>query len=313
MAMAGTDTKNLTGVALIGFGEAARTFVDGWRAAGLDVAPVRAFDVKTGAADSAVAEAKRAEYAAAGVDGRDALGDALDGARLVLSLVTADQARIAAEAAAPHLCGTLYLDGNSCAPGTKQAAAKAVEAAGGRYVDMAIMAPVAPKRHLTPLLVSGPHAEAAMSALAGLNMAPAPAPGDAAGRVGGASAIKMVRSVMMKGLEALFAECVLAGRVAGVDDVVMESLDRTYPGFDFKAKAAYMLERTTTHGIRRAAEMTEVAATVRELGLPSRMAEATVDWELELGSLGVRAGEGEDYGALADAVLAARKSREGGR
>ncbi|MGC2857448.1 protocatechuate 4,5-dioxygenase subunit alpha [Novispirillum sp. DQ9] len=285
-------------LACIGFGEAAQAFVAGWgpERAGA----VRAFDIKTDAPDAAVAQAKRADYQRAGVDGRATLAEALAGAAVVFSLVTADQAARAAGAAAPHLApGALFLDCNSCAPGTKAANAAVIEAAGGRYVDVAVMAPVHPKLHKTPLLLSSPHAEAALAAVSALDMAAK----IAEGAVGRASSIKMIRSIMMKGMEALFAECVLAGRRAGVDDVVLESLDVTYPGFDFKAKAAYMLERSMTHGIRRAAEMREVAKTVADLGIPNGMAAATVDWQQRLGDLHLDATQAGDYAGRADMVL----------
>lgn len=289
-------------VAFIGFGEAATAFRTGWRDAGV-TAPVAAFDIKTASPDPAVSNLKWSNYAAADVMGCQSLADALDGAEIVISLVTADQALDAARAAAACIQdGALYCDGNSCAPGTKGEAARLIEAAGGRYVDTAVMAPVYPKRHHTPLLLAGPHAEAALAALSALDMK-----AKVAGPVvGAASSIKMIRSIMMKGMEALFLECVLAGRKAGVDDVVLSSLDVTYPGFDFKAKAAYMQERVMTHGIRRAAEMREVARTVDDLGLGGTMARAAVEWQQRVGDLKLNAAAigPDNYGALADAILA---------
>ncbi len=285
-------------IAFIGFGEAADAFLKGWRSGRLPVLGATAFDIKT---DSpALAAAKWAEYERAGVSGRACVADALGGADVVFSLVTADQALAAAEAAAPHLKPeALYFDGNSCAPGTKRRAAESVHKAGGCYVDMAIMAPVYPGMHRTPVLLSGPHVEAALAAANALDMAATAVPGD----VGAASANKMVRSIMMKGLEALVLECVLAGRRAGVDEAVLGSLEATYPGFGWKKRAAYMMERVMMHGPRRAAEMREVAVTVDELGLDGAMARATVEWQERVGALGLRAGENEDYGTLADMIL----------
>jgi hypothetical protein len=126
------------------------------------------------------------------------------------------------------------------------------------------------------------------------------------GPVGAASAVKMIRSVMMKGLEALVCECVLAGRKAGVIETVLDSLDDTYPGFDWKKRSAYMLERVMTHGVRRAAEMREVALTVDLLGLKGEMSRASVIWEQAIGELGLRANVAEavDYRVLADQILA---------
>jgi 3-hydroxyisobutyrate dehydrogenase-like beta-hydroxyacid dehydrogenase len=293
-----TDPSAST-IAFIGFGEAAQAFVAGW--ARHDGTALKVYDIKTEATEQAVRDGKLADYARFGVRGRDSSAEALGGADVVFSLVTADQAFVAAVDAARHLGpGALFLDGNSCAPETKKNAARVIETAGGRYVDVAIMAPVHPALHKVPLLLSGPHAEAATDALRALDMEPQIADGS----VGTASSIKMVRSVMMKGLEALVLECVLAGQKAGVADVVLDSLDKTYPGFDWKKRSAYMLERVMTHGVRRAAEMREVARTVEDLGLSGAMAQATVEWQQRVGELGLDAGEGA-YAERAEAILKA--------
>lgn len=285
-------------IALIGFGEAAQAFVTGW---GADVAArCRAFDIKTDHADAAVRDAKQADYQRLGVTACATAADALAGADLVFCLVTADQAAAAAQSAAGFIAnGALYFDCNSCSPGAKRANAGIIDAAGGRYVDAAVMAPVYPKMHKTPLALSGPYSEAGKTAADGLGMVATVTPGP----VGASSTIKMVRSIMMKGMEALFLECVLAGRRAGVDDIVLTSLDATYPGFDFKAKAGYMMERVMTHGVRRAAELQEAARTVDELGLTGRMSRATADWEQQIGALKEKAAS-EDYRILADQLLA---------
>jgi 3-hydroxyisobutyrate dehydrogenase-like beta-hydroxyacid dehydrogenase len=265
--MAGLDH-----LALIGFGEAGMAFASAWDA------PVRAFDIKTGY--PATADAKRADYARCGARGTATLAEALTGAELVVSIVTADQALTAAlEAAAILAPGTLYCDFNSVAPATKQAAAQAIEAAGGRYADVAVMAPVHPARLAVPLLVSGPHADAAVAALTAIGFAPA----KVAGPVGSASTIKMLRSVMVKGIEALTAECFLAARKAGVADEVAASLDASWPGADWAARADYNLTRMQEHGVRRAAEMGEVAKTLDALGMGSEMVRATAAVQRRLG------------------------------
>ena len=190
--------------------------------------------------------------------------------------MTADQACAAAEAAAPGLRkGTFWLDCNSCAPLTKAAAAAVIEGAGGRYVDVAVMAPVHPNRHKVPLLVSGPHARKAETLLMSLGMRP-----DVVGdEIGQASSIKMLRSVMIKGLEALFAECLLAARISGVDGQVLASLEASDPDILWRERATYTLERMMVHGERRSAEMREVAKTVATLGLPPHLSGAIADWQ----------------------------------
>lgn len=282
-------------IALIGFGEAAEAFFEGWGLSGSG--RVRAFDIKS--LDPREAESMAARCRAAGVRGESDLAAVLSDADFAICLVTADQALGAAAGAAPHLRpNTLWIDGNSCSPETKRAAAGVVSAAGGRYVDMAIMAPVRPKRHLAPVLLSGPAAEDAAARLAALGMAPRIA-GDG---VGAASTIKMLRSVMVKGLEALTAECLLAARKAGVERAILNSLQTSDLGLDWEARAAYNLERMSVHGLRRAAEMREVAATLRDLGLPDWLASATATWQEQIGGLGL-GGSDEGFAGRADRIL----------
>jgi 3-hydroxyisobutyrate dehydrogenase-like beta-hydroxyacid dehydrogenase len=290
-------------IAFIGFGEAARAFLDGWRTQPGFSAGVAAYDIKTDSPDPEVRAAKRADYAAATVLGASSAPEAVAGAQAIFSVVTADQAHQAAIAALPGLArGAFFFDCDSCAPQTKKRTAEQVEAAGARYVDVAVMQPVHPRLHRTPLLISGPHARDAAPLLAALDMSVTIHDGP----VGSSSAIKMIRSIMMKGLEALVCECVLAGRKAGVIETVLDSLDDTYPGFDWRKRSAYMLERVITHGVRRAAEMREVALTVDLLGLDGAMSRASVGWHETIGELGLRtaAAEAEDFRALADRILA---------
>lgn len=239
-----------------------------------------AFDRKTD--DPAAWAAKRCDYDRLGIAGADTLAQALAGGSLILCLVTAGQALAAARAAAAQIApGALYLDGNSVAPDTKRAAAALIDAAGGRYVDLAIMAPVLPARRSVPLLLSGAGAAAAAAALAGLGFANLRV---LAGPVGMASSVKMIRSVMIKGLEALTAECAIAATRAGVLDDVLATL-----GPASAAEFAYRLERMTTHGQRRAEEMAEVAATLSALGVPPAMASGAQGWQSRLGGLGLAA------------------------
>jgi 3-hydroxyisobutyrate dehydrogenase-like beta-hydroxyacid dehydrogenase len=246
---------------LIGFGEAGSTFA---RAAGWEAA-ARAWDILP---------SRRAAMSEAGVIAASTAAEALAGAPLVLSLVTADQALHAAEAYAPHLMpGALWCDMNSVAPETKRAAAMAVGAAGGRYVDVAVLAPVDPARLNVPLLVAGAAADDAVEALGAAGFANVRSVG---GEIGRASAIKMIRSVMVKGIEALTAEMMLAAEAAGVADEVLASLDASERTQGWAERAAYNLERMATHGLRRAAEMEESAKTLEALGVEPVMTKGTV-------------------------------------
>ncbi|MEK9723259.1 MAG: DUF1932 domain-containing protein [Rhodospirillaceae bacterium] len=291
---------NQAAIAFVGFGEAASAFVRGWTEAGIMPTPVAAFDIKTDDASADVAQAKRDASAVAGVAGATRLADALAGAPIVFSLVTADRSLEAAESAAAAIePDAFFLDCNSVAPANKRAAAALIGAAGGRYVDVAVMAPVHPALHKTPLLLGGPHAPAVRPALDALDMKTEVIEAD----VGTASAVKMIRSVMIKGLEALTLECLLAARLAGVEDRVLDSLDKTDPGIDWRKRAAYNIERVTTHGVRRAAEMRESAKTVRDLGLSGAMTDGTVAWQQLIGDLNLPPGP-DDFAARADAIMA---------
>lgn len=276
---------------LLGFGEAGQAFAQ---------PGVAAFDIAT--ENGETRPAKIAEYERADIRWSATPAGALAHAELVLSLVTADQALVAAQRCAPLLkAGALWLDMNSVAPGTKRDAAAAIEAAGGRYVDVAVMAPVLPARLAVPLLVAGPHADAAAEALRAYGFAKVSVAGPV---VGDASAIKMIRSVMVKGLEALTAECVLAAERAGVREAVLASLDASWKEQGWAERADYNLDRMLAHGTRRAAEMEEVAKTLSDLGVDPAMTRGTIQRQRDMGALGMTPPDG------LTAKLAAIETRE---
>lgn len=270
-------------IALVGFGEAGQAFArgwpDNWRSKAIT------YDIKL--RDAVLRDVITGACARIGIDVAESLPAALDTAGHVFSVVTADRAQEAASQAAEAIRpATYFFDCNSCSPATKKTSQAAIEGAGGRYVDVAIMAPVASALHRTALLVSGPHAEDACAWLEALDMRPSLVGAE----VGQASAIKMLRSVMIKGMEALTAECMLAARRASVEEAVLASLQASDPGWDWLGRSAYNLERMIVHGERRAAEMEEVANTIAELGLPNRMASATAAWQRELATLRLEGG-----------------------
>ena len=262
------------GIAFIGFGEAGQAFADGLGR------PACAYDRKTYVGPTR--RAKLDDYARLGVQGALTNQAAVEGAGLILSLVTADKALAAARETARGIeRGAVYCDMNSVAPQTKCEAAGAIEQAGAHYVDVAVMAPVHPAGRAVPLLVSGPQAERAAKALGATGFGNVRV---IAGGVGTASAIKMIRSVMVKGIEALTAECVLAAEAAGVRDEVIASLDASWPGADWSRRADYNLDRMMVHGLRRAAEMEEVVRTLDALGTGSAMSRGTVERQRAIGS-----------------------------
>lgn len=266
-------------IGFVGMGEAGGAIVSGW---GAGQPGICAYDIKSD--DPATAAEMALRYAKLGITGCNSTAELLAKADLVFCTVTADRAIEAATAAAPHIAqGAYWCDLNSCAPSSKRKSAALIEAAGGRYVDVAVILPVYPKQNLVPLLISGPHAEEIAPILAALPMSLTLVPGD----VGAASTIKMIRSVMVKGLEALTAECTMAAVAEGIDEEIFNLLAASHTINDWAARSAYNFERMIVHGERRAAEMEEVAKTLTDLGLPNEMTTASVSWQRRIADAGV--------------------------
>jgi 3-hydroxyisobutyrate dehydrogenase-like beta-hydroxyacid dehydrogenase len=158
------------------------------------------------------------------------------------------------------------------APETKRSAARIVERAGGHYVDIAIMAPVAPASSSVPLLLAGPEAERANAALTRLGFSNLRTAGLT---VGAASGIKMCRSIMVKGIEALTAEMMAAANLEGVSELVLASLEASERQLDWTHRASYNLHRIAEHGQRRAAEMDQVVEYLTAIGVDPVMSRAT--------------------------------------
>jgi 3-hydroxyisobutyrate dehydrogenase-like beta-hydroxyacid dehydrogenase len=296
--------RNTPRVSFIGFGEAGQAIASGLLDTGIE--RIAAWDILfpeiAGLSLKAAAEAM-------GVRMASSAADAVRETDMIISAVTAASSVDAARSAAPHLNGTPYfLDINSVSPGRKQETAKLLGEA-ARYVDVAVIAPIHPARHRTPLLISGPHADRISPMLRELEMQFTVVSPE----TGSAAAIKMIRSVMIKGIEALTAECFLAADRAGVLEEVTASLKNNYPTLDWTKIADYNLERMASHGERRAAEMEESAATLRELGLDPLMVDSTVKRQREMGIVGkqekVRETLKSGRAAILDAVNAVTKGR----
>lgn len=242
-------------IALIGYGEVGRILAEDLRARGN---PVAAFDLKHDEPDLQL----HATAHAVALVGQAA--DAVGEADLVISAVTASQTVAVTEACAPALRqGAWFLDFNSASPGAKQRAAVIVDRVGARYVEGAVMTSIAPYRVRVPLLLGGPHATALLPLLTEWGFSATVA----SDTLGVASATKMCRSVMVKGLEAMVIESFTTARHYGVEDAVIASLQETFPGIDWNQQAAYFFQRVIEHGRRRSEEVLEVAQTVREAGL----------------------------------------------
>jgi 3-hydroxyisobutyrate dehydrogenase-like beta-hydroxyacid dehydrogenase len=293
---------NLRQIGLVGYGE-----VGGIFGAGLKGQPgvtgVSAWDLKFSDA------AARARAVEGGIAAKASMAQLCADADLVISAVTASNTLAVAEQAAAHLRpGCFFLDLNSASPGTKQKAAALIDKAGAHYVEAGVMTSVPPYGIKVPMLLGGAKAQALAAALNAWGM-------DAkvvSDRLGVASAIKMSRSVMIKGLEALVIESYATARAYGVEAHVLPTLVETFPSIDWEQQGAYFFSRVVQHGKRRAEEMREAANTVREAGFEPWMSTAAADkqqWVAEQAAAGLFRdlppdASWQDY---ADRLLAARK------
>lgn len=262
---------------IIGFGEAGRVFGRALSDAGCNVS---AFDIQQNEV------AKHTEFTAAaknaGVSLVDAAREAALNKSLVLSTVTADQTINAARSVANAIPeSSIYLDLNSTSSDIKISAAKLIEGADAHYVDGVAMDTVANFGAKVPMLASGVAANEVSEKLnaLGFNMRPV------SDELGQASTIKMLRSVVVKGLEALLAEATLGAERAGVTSELFSSLAHTYPGIDWPKETSYHLCRMALHGKRRAAELRASARTLMALGVDPFIANAIVQrqqWSADL-------------------------------
>jgi 3-hydroxyisobutyrate dehydrogenase-like beta-hydroxyacid dehydrogenase len=286
-------------IGFVGLGEAGFHIARGLRGAGL----VRIFAYDINAQTPRLGEKiqKRAEDSGTGLlDSSASLARECD---IILSTVTANAAAEAAGQTAPYLeARHLYADLNSVSPALKQSIERIVTTSGARFVEGAIMLAVPPHGHRVPISLGGVHAQALVDLLAPCGMRLEVV----SDQVGAASAIKMCRSIVVKGMEALLFECVLSATMYGADERVLASLGETFPGIDWSKLAGYMVGRVLEHGERRAREMEEVAETLRAIGVEPVMAEATArrqEWGAGLNLLDQFGGRApEDYREVVRAI-----------
>ena len=298
-------------IGLVGYGEVGRILAEDLHELG--VPKLVAYDVKLAGPQQGELRAHAGKHGVKMAASHGSLADECD---LIISAVTASQAAAVAQACAPSVkFGAWFLDLNSASPGAKQRGAKVIDDAGGVFVEGAVMTSVPPYRIGVPVLLGGARAKELRPKLTMLGF-------DAkvvSRKLGVASATKMCRSVMIKGLEACAIESFTAARAYGVEDQVLESLKETFPGIDWEKQGAYFFQRAIQHGRRRAEEMREVAATVREIGLEPWSSDGTAlrhAWVADQADAGlfgpktVRSfGKSENWRAEADRILNKFKPR----
>jgi 3-hydroxyisobutyrate dehydrogenase-like beta-hydroxyacid dehydrogenase len=305
-----TNPKQWT-LGLVGYGEVGRILAEDLRKQDLNIL---AYDIKLGGNKAGPLREHAREHGVALTASHAELAAQAD---FIVSAVTASQAVPVAQACAPAVKkNAFFLDFNSASPGAKQRAAKLIDAAGGRYVEGAVMTSIPPYRIKVPLLLGGATAGELAPLLVELGFDAKVA----SEKLGVASAVKMCRSVMIKGLEAMTIECFTTARAYGVEDAVLASFKETFPGIDWEKQGAYFFQRVIEHGRRRAEEVREVAETVRDIGLTPWSAEGTAErqaWVADLADEGLFGTKGSktfarspDWRTEADRILAAVKAKK---
>jgi 3-hydroxyisobutyrate dehydrogenase-like beta-hydroxyacid dehydrogenase len=283
-------TLQFKSIGLVGYGEVGKVFSAGLKAPS-GVHRMSAWDLKF--VNPVVQAAELAHAANAGVEACASMQALCEASDLVISAVTASNTLAVAQEAAQHMrAGSVFLDFNSASPGTKQQCAAFIEASGAHYVEAGVMTSVPPYGIKTPMLLGGPLATQLAPLLVSWGM-DAKAISD---KLGVASAIKMCRSVMIKGLEALVIESYTTARAYGVEDHVLPTLAETFPSIDWQQTGAYFFSRVVQHGQRRAEEMREAANTVKEAGFEPLMTAAIADkqqWVAAQAKAGVFEGIGK--------------------
>ena len=284
-------------IGFIGFGEAARAFADTLSEKGVEHFATYDILFETEGMDGPTANVARQRTVHPLAHPSDVAAES----DWIISAVTAASSLEAAQEIADHLdAHHVFVDINSVSPGRKRASTEVVAKNGASYVDMAVMAPVHPRGHRTPVLLAGWAAKAIEPKLVDLGFS-FEIVGDV---IGEATAIKMVRSLFVKGLEAITVEMLLAASASGCFDRVVPSLAASYPGLEWERFADYEIERVSRHGVRRGAEVEEVAVTLRELGLNGDIAAAVAATQTRIGLLGFQP-KGEDTQVDTDALLKA--------
>jgi 3-hydroxyisobutyrate dehydrogenase-like beta-hydroxyacid dehydrogenase len=272
----------LTHLGMVGYGEVGKIITAGLKS---HMSTVQAWDLKF--ADAVTASTELSHTKNAGIEAVDSMQALCKASNLIISAVTASQTLAVAQEAAQHIqAGSVFLDLNSASPGTKQQAAKLIEVAGAYYVEAGVMTSIPPYGIRVPMLLGGPLAAEIAPRLIAFGMDAKAVSAD----IGIASAIKMCRSVMIKGLEALVIESYATARKYGVEDHVIPTLAETFPSIDWQQTGAYFFSRVVQHGKRRAEEMREAANTVNEAGFEPFMAAAIAqkhDWVAGLARDGV--------------------------
>lgn len=202
--------------------------------------------------------------------------------KIIFSSVIAKVAIDVAKSISPYLTKDhIYIDSNAASPVVKKEIARIIEEKGSKFVDAALMGPIPTFLHRVPILASGSGAADLKKLMSPYGMKIT----YLGNEPGQASAIKMFRSIFMKGFVTLLLETLVAADKYNADDIVLDSIAETMDKNEFKETARLLVTRGVIHAERRAFEMNEVIRTLEDIGVSSIMSDATqkkLQWCSEL-------------------------------
>jgi 3-hydroxyisobutyrate dehydrogenase-like beta-hydroxyacid dehydrogenase len=254
----------------IGFGEGAYNIAKGLRQAGIN--GMAAYDIQWDTPEFGEKIKSRAEEA--GVELCSSLEQAVRCSTFILSATSASAAVSVARKALPYMSTEqVYVDINAASPMDMEEIGKLCNEPGIKFCDAAVMGIIPQHGHKVPLILSGNGADEFAAAFRdfGMNIRVL------GGNPGGSSAIKMFRSIFMKGLTELLIESFCAADRFGVLPTIVESLNETVCGKSVEDLANSLIPRTLIHAKRRIAEMEDVQKTLHAMGQAYQMSEATAE------------------------------------
>lgn len=164
--------------------------------------------------------------------------------------------------------GQLYVDVSASTPATKEAIWEAVKGTGVLFADAAMLGSLPADKHRVPITASGNGAEKFRELMTPYGMRITLA-GE---KAGSASAIKLVRSIFMKGIAALMIDTMQAADAYGVSEEIVASLSKSLDNIPFRNHLDRLVTGTALHCTRRAAELKGSVAMQEEAGLNPEMA-----------------------------------------
>lgn len=210
--------------------------------------------------------------------------DLVGSCSLILATVWPDAALDVAKEAAPLLgSGKIYCDMNSISPETTAEIQQAISTSGADFVKIAIMAGIPDRGFEVPLLAGGVKAEEVTTILSDLGLFIRPIGSDPRKP----AAIKILRSVCLKGIVALAYEMVRGAEKYGVVDQVLDSASEVMSRESFKKIMGDWLASTAIHARRRAKEMEEAIETLEEAGINPIMSIGTKEVFEEIAGFGL--------------------------